>query len=110
MLDEIKKLIRHAEEYIDTNIELNKLKAVNSATSTMSYIIAMLVITCAVFLFVFMLFIALSLWIGHALGRTEYGFFIMSAVMAIFCMVLYAFRESLLKKPLGDHLIKKILE
>ena len=110
MLDEIKKLVRHAEEYVDTNIQLNKLKAVSSATSTMSYIVSMLVIICSVLLFVFMLFIAVSLLIGHALGRTEYGFFIMSGVMALLCIILYVKRESFLKKPLGDLLIKKILE
>lgn len=110
MIGHVKSLLRHAEEYVETTAELTKLKAVNTASETASYIISMLVIIGSVLLFVFMILIGASILIGHALGRTEYGFFIVATAMGVFCIILYIYKESLLKNRLCDLLIKKILE
>jgi energy-coupling factor transporter transmembrane protein EcfT len=109
MIGQIKSLLTHAEEYVEKNAELIKLKAVSTASETISYVITMFVIIGSILLFVFMLFVGLSILIGHALGKLEYGFFIMAAVMGIFCIILYANKESLLKSRVCDLLIKKIL-
>jgi hypothetical protein len=109
MIVQIKSLLVHAEEYMEKNAELVKLKAVSTASDTISYVVTMLVIIGSVLLFTFMLFIGFSILIGHAVGKLEYGFFIMAGVMGIFCIVLYANRESLLKSRLCDLLIRKIL-
>jgi hypothetical protein len=109
MLDQIKTLLHHVEEYAETNIELAKLRAINSSSETLSYAISMLVIICSVMLFVFMLFIGFSILIGHALGKTEYGFFIMAGVTGICCIILYIKKETLVKNRIYDLLIKKIL-
>jgi len=109
MLEEIKTLLKHGEEYVETNVELTRLKAINSASETMSYIVSMLVVIGSFMLFTFMLFIGFSFLIGRALGRTEYGFFIMSGVIGVFCILLYGYREKLVKNRVCDLLIKKIL-
>jgi hypothetical protein len=110
MIGQIKSLIQHAEEYVETNAALVKFKAIRTTAATISYIVSILVIIVIALLFVFLLFIGLSITIGHALGKLEYGFFIMSFVIGIFCIVLYLKRESLLKNRLCDLLIDKILE
>jgi hypothetical protein len=109
MLEDVKTLLRHGEEYIETNVELTRLKAIHSATDTASYVVSMLVIIMSVMLFVFMLFIGFSFLIGHALGRTEFGFFIMAGVIGLFCIFLYAFKDKIIKNRVCDLLVKKIL-
>jgi uncharacterized membrane protein len=110
MIMEIKSLLRNTEDYIETNVELVRLKTINTATDTISYTVAMLVIIGSILLCVFMLFIGLSIFIGHALGKLEYGFFIMAALMGIICIILYVYRQRLLKNRVCDLLIKKMLD
>jgi len=109
MLEEVKTLLKHGEEYIETNVELTRLKAINSTSETLAYVVSMLVIIGSFMLFIFMLFIGFSFLIGRALGRIEFGFFIMAGVIAVFSIFLYAYREKLLKNRVCDLLIKKIL-
>ena len=109
MIGQIKMLLKHTEEYVETNVELTRLQVVNSTTETISYMVTMMAVIISVLLFVFMLCIGLSIFIGHAIGKVEYGFFIMAAIMGLSCIILYTKRESLLKNRVCDLLIKKIL-
>ena len=109
MIGQIKSLLEHAEEYVETNAELTKLKVVKTTSETISYFVSMMVIIGVILLAVMMLLTGFSILIGHALGKTEYGFFIVAAGMGVFCIILYAYKEPLLNNRFCDLLIKKIL-
>src|ERR1022692_472539 len=109
MIGQVKSLLEHAEEYVETSVELTKLKAVNRTSETISYFVPMLVIIGAILLTMMMVLIGFSILKGHAPGKTEYGFFVVAAGMGVFCIVLYAYREPLLNNRFCDLLIKKIL-
>ncbi len=109
MIGQMKSLLRHTEEYVETNIELAKLKAVSKTSETVSYFVSLIVITGVAILTTMMLLIGFSILIGRAMGRTEFGFFIVAGGMAVFCIILYAYRKPLLKNTFCDLMIKKIL-
>jgi hypothetical protein len=110
MIGEIKSLLKQAEQYIETNAELVKLKAANSAAETISYLFGVVVIIAMVMLLLFLLLIGISLLIGHWLGRPEWGFFITAGVVAVASLVINANRDLLFKSRLCDLIIKKIFE
>jgi hypothetical protein len=109
-ISNIKTLFNNFEDYLKTDVELTKLKAVDKSSDIFSSIVSAIVIFSAVILFIFILSLALSFYIGHLLGRTEAGFFIIAGVWGIILIILYLIRNRWPKIPARDEFIKKILD
>lgn len=105
----IGKLFEKAEHYTCTSVELYKLKAIDKSADVISVLIARLAIIAFIGLFFLILNIGVALWIGEILGKSYYGFFIVSAAYALIGILLYVFSNAWIKVPLRNSIITQAL-
>jgi len=106
----IESLFERAADYKATTHELIKLKVVDKSASVISTLVAQIIIAIAVSLFALLLNIGLALWIGQNLGKSYYGFFIVSGFYGLFAYIIFVFRNKWIKVPLNNSIITQILK
>ncbi len=104
----IVSLFENIEVYVETNIELFKLRVIRRLTNVISSLISSIVFLIFIILTVLMLNIGSALWLGEVTGKIYYGFFILALVYALIGAILYFFRERLVKKPISNFIIVKL--
>lgn len=104
----IKYLIRLAESYFKTNLELVKMKAVSNATDIAASIMTRIIKYVVILIVVFLFSVGLSLWIGDLVGKSYYGFFIVAALNVLIAMII-RYKPNFVKMRVKDSLIVKIL-
>src|SRR4051812_26783670 len=93
----VKSLYEKAGDYIETRLELIKLRAVNKSSDvTSSLISGVAVLLMALFAFVFVN-IGLALWIGEMLDSSYLGFFILTGFYILVALLLHSFRKAWIK-------------
>lgn len=105
----IENLIDQSKEYVDTKIELLKLKTIEKASYVFSYILITLLFGIFFFLFFVVLNIGLALFIGDLLGKAYWGFFIMAGVYIIAGLIIFFTRNKIFKGPITAMFIRKFL-
>ncbi len=107
--DNLELLYEKAKRYTETSIELYKLQAVDKSADIASSIVSSLVIGLAVAMFMLFLNIGLSLLLGDYLDNIYLGFFIVSGIYLILAIVLNIFKKDLVKIPITNLVIGKLL-
>lgn len=105
----LESLYEDAGNYVDTKIELLKLKMVDKTTKFTSSLIAMVCIIIAITFALIIFSIGLCLWIGVLVGKAYLGFFIVAAIYGLLALLLQLFKKAWIKEPLSASLIKKML-
>jgi lipopolysaccharide export LptBFGC system permease protein LptF len=106
----IEALFSKTGEYLETRIDLFKLKAVDSSSNAVASLTwRMVVLWISMFSF-FFLNLGLSIWIGNVLGQLFYGFFIVGIFYLLTGLIIYLFRHTCIKMPVNDLLVKKLLK
>lgn len=106
----LESLIESAEEFGKTTIELLKYKALDKAIFTVSAVVLNVTVFIIVILFIIMLSIGASLWIGEALNKVYLGFLIVSAFYALCAVSFYFFFASGIKKLVSGIILKQIFK
>jgi phosphoglycerol transferase MdoB-like AlkP superfamily enzyme len=105
----IGSLFETAGDYLETRVDLLKLKAVDKSSDIASSIVSRIVICLIITFGIFILNIGLSIWLGTVLGEVWYGFFAVGGFYILLAVVLVIFRNKWLKGPLNDLIVKKLL-
>jgi Putative Actinobacterial Holin-X, holin superfamily III len=103
-------LLSQAGDYAETKAKLLKLKVADKTSDTVSDAAATLVILLFVVFFLFAFSIGLALLMGEWLGKSYYGFFIVAGLYGIAGIILRINRNSLVKTPVSNFIIHKILK
>jgi hypothetical protein len=103
-------LIDKSRDYLETKIELTKLKTIDKSADILSSLIVMISMILIGFLCILFMSIALAMLLGRALGAYHYGFFIMGGFYAIVLLLIYVQRNKWIKAPVADGLINKMLK
>jgi hypothetical protein len=103
-------LLSDAGDYIGTRTTLWKLKAIESLSDVSGELVSGLALIGIAALVVLIFSTGLALLIGHWIGESFYGFFIIGGLYAIIGLIFYAFRSQWLKEPFSNMLIRKILK
>ncbi|MEI8113126.1 MAG: phage holin family protein [Bacteroidia bacterium] len=106
----IEELIEKVEQYGKTTIELVKLKTLDKSSDVISNLISWLIVATFAVLFFLILNIGLALWIGELMGKSYYGFFVISGFYALLALVFGIFRKQLIKNPVNNSIIEQVLE
>ena len=101
----IESLFEKAEVYVQTNVDLFKLKTIDKSADVVSTLVSKIALIFIFILTAFTLNIGLALWIGELIGKFYYGFFIIAAFYILVGIVLFFFNEKLIKKPVNDSII-----
>lgn len=106
----IESLIEKTQQYGKTSIELLKLKAVDKSTDAISSIVSIwAVVIPTVFSFI-LLSVGVAIWIGDLLGKMYYGFFIVAAFYVFVAVVAFLCRNSYIKTPLKNFIVRQFLK
>lgn len=103
-------LFDKAEIYAKTNIELYKFKAIDKSADVISSVVAKFAIIIVILQIVLLLNISLSLWIGDILGKTYYGFFIVTGAYVLVALILHFKRSAIIKAPINDAIILQMIK
>ncbi len=106
----IESLLENIVGYIETRIELMKLKTINKVSEVISSLVSVLVISIVLIFAVSILNIGLSIWIGTLLGNVAFGFFAVAGFYLIVALLLITFRSKWIKNPLVNIIIKSALK
>jgi hypothetical protein len=105
----IEALFEKAENYSKTTIELCKLNAINKFAEIISSLVAQLVFCFFVALFILILNIGMSLYIGEFLGNDYYGFFVMAGFDALIAFFVYLFKRLWIKNSVYNFIVIQML-
>jgi hypothetical protein len=108
--DSIKTLIDKSKDYLETKIELAKLKTIDKSADVLSAVVVIVSMIFIGSLVIILISIGLSLFLGRLLGAYHYGFFIMGGFYAILLLVIFLQREKWIKTPISNGLINKMLK
>ena len=109
-MNSIETLIKKSGEYLDTKLELTKLKAINTSSDVLSNMVYLIVKILIIFLFVGFVSVALAMLIGKTLGDYYYGFLIVGGFYLIVLLIIYVQRKKWIKGPVANSLINKMLK
>lgn len=102
------KLFEKAGDYLETRLDLVKLKTTQTTSDVVSSLISKAAVLLFIIIFLVMLNIGIALWIGEALGENYYGFFIVGLFYALVGLIVHVFRRQWIKSPISDKIIKKM--
>lgn len=108
--DSIKTLIDQSKDYLDTQIELTKLKAIDRSADVLSSVVVMVSMIFIGSMLILFVSVAMALFLGQMLGAYYLGFFIMAGLFAIILLIIYVQRGKWIKTPITNGLIKKMLK
>jgi Putative Actinobacterial Holin-X, holin superfamily III len=108
--DSISSLIDKSKDFLDTRIELAKLKTIDKSADVLSTVVVMVSMLFVGTLVIVLFSIGLALLLGNLLGAYHYGFFIVGGFYAIVLLVLYIQRDKWIKTPISRELINKMLK
>ena len=108
--DSIKLLIDKSKDYLETKIELTKLKTIDKSADVLSAVVVMVAMLFIGFLLVLFVSLAAAIYLGELLGHHHYGFFIVGGFFALLLLVIYVQREKWIKNPISNGLITKMLK
>jgi len=106
----VESLIDRVKSYVETRIDLLRLKAIDKSSSFLSLLISMIIVILIGFIFIMMLSIGVALLIGHLLGNTYYGFFIVAGFYLVVALLIFSFRKKWLKEPIANSMIKNLMD
>ncbi|MES2567461.1 MAG: phage holin family protein [Bacteroidota bacterium] len=104
----IGSLVEKTEDYAKTSIELLKLKALDKSTSAISSLASIVIILISSLFIISMINIGVALWISALMDNSYSGFFIVALFYAVLSVVLYVFREDIVKTPISNRIITHI--
>ena len=106
----IELLIDRVEDYAKTTTTLFRLTAVDKSANIFSSLVIKLTLLVVVVLFLFMLSIGLSFWIGKMIGEIYYGFFSVTGIYVVIFTFLYLFRQKLIGNPVRNAMVVEMLK
>jgi hypothetical protein len=102
-------LLESVDDYLETRIDLLKLKTVDKSSDIISSLASGLVILVIITFGIILLNIGLSIWLGNLMGHMGYGFFVVGGFYTVLAIVLFGFKRKWLKGPFNDMIVKKML-
>lgn len=106
----IDELFSGAGDYLETKTELWKLKIVDKASDAISSATSAITIAFISIFFFIIINIGIALLIGDWTGKSYYGFFIVAGFYALVGVIIYLSRETWLKVPVSNMIIRKFFK
>jgi len=109
-VDQIESVISKATNLAETKVELWKLKAAGKISETVSSLISKIAIVVLAGIALIILSLGAAYWIGTRLNNLYYGFFIVGGFYALAGLFVYVFRNNLIKGPITNLIIDKVVK
>ncbi len=104
----LESLVKRMEDYMNSTLELYKLKAAKSLSEMMATLLLWAIVSLIFLLMLFVLSIGVSLWLGNAIGSLWLGFVSVAAFYLIAASVIAFFFPASIRRGLINMLLKII--
>lgn len=108
--DNIESLFEKAGDYLETRVDLYKLKAVDTSSDMISSLASKIIVFFVFSLFIVIVNIGIALLLGELMGKSYYGFFAVAGFYLLTGLIFYSMRKKWFKEPIADKLIEKFLK
>lgn len=108
--DNIESLLDDTGKYIEAKTELWKLKTADKISENISSIASQVIFLFIISVVIMSLNVGLAIMIGSWMGEVYYGFFVIAGFYTLVGLLLYAARNKIIKTPLYNNIINKILK
>ncbi len=102
----LETLFENATDFVQTNVELTKLKAIKKSSDILSNAGSALVLGMIGLTLFLMLHIGLALWLGSLFGKIYLGFFVVGSFYLLLFLIVYANRKKWLSDTMANSIIK----
>ena len=106
----VDSLIDRIKSYVETRIDLFKLKAIDKSSSFLSLLFSMIIMIFMCFSFIMLLSVGVALLIGDMMGKSYYGFFIVAGFYLILGLIIYTYKTKWLKIPMANKMVKHLTD
>ena len=106
--NQMELLLEKASDYVETRLELFKLKATQKSTDVISSLASRMILILIITLVVFMVNIGLALLLGEVLGKSYYGFFVLGGFYLLVGVIFQAFKTKWVEDPVSNAIIQKL--
>jgi hypothetical protein len=109
-LEKLEELSNSMKQYLLLNIKILKLEATKQISTLGSAAASSLVVGISALLFVLTMSISLGFYLSDLLHSSYLGFAIVAMFYFLLTIVLFAGRKRMIKQPLRNKIVEKILE
>ena len=106
----IESLVAHFETYVKTTYELSKLKLVETLAHLTTSLLIRLIAISTLVIFFLLLNIGFALLIGEMLGKSYYGFFLVSAFYLLAGIAFQILFSKKIKRIVNTSIINQALQ
>ena len=104
----IEEMVETLKEYVDTRIEIVKLKTAARSSAIIANLVAAIVASLFVIFFIILVSTALSIWLGAWLGNAWLGFIIVGTLHLLLGIIVWKGRERIIRIPVMNSIIKQM--
>lgn len=106
----VEELFYKTKDYVNTRIDLFKLKAINKGSSVFSLTVSILFLVGVCLMVLLFLSAGLAFYLGEVLGSVHLGFFIVAGIYVLIGLIVFLLRKVLLKTPFSNWLIRHLMD
>ncbi len=106
----IEELTDNVKEYINTRIELMKLKVSAKLAVILSNAMSRIILILFLFMFIMFISITAGFWLSKLTGGYASGFLILSGIYLLLFILFFIFRKHIIIEPMKDKIIKQIFD
>jgi len=110
LFSKIESLAEHVKEYLNSNIELIKLKTAEKSSAVLSNIIAAAVVACILFFFLVFASIAVALILSNWIGKMYAGFLIVAGFYLLTGTIIWMNKERMIRIPIMNKIIQQLFK
>lgn len=103
-------LFSRAKDYVNTQIEIKKLTAIQQFVKAVGGVVSVLILAVMAVFFLVFLSISAGLFLGELLSSMYIGFFIVSGFYFIAVIILLLISKTYIQNPIVNILIRKIFK
>lgn len=103
----LEELFERIESYVQINVQLYKLRAVELVAESTSTVVSKILIALVAILFFLFLNIGIAIWLGSVLATPYAGYFIVSGFYLLVLIMLFIFRKNMFKKSIAESIMHK---
>ena len=107
---QIESLVECLKEYVNTRVALVKLSIAERISKVASLLISLLLAALIFFLFLVLASMAGAIAIGQQLNNMWLGFLIMAGIILLTGILLWAFKDKLIRLPIMNMLVKALFD
>ncbi len=106
--DKFEDLIHHAHEYVNAQIDLLKLKAVQKASRVVAFIVGLFFIMLMFTLAFLFISLALAHYFGELWKHEWAGYLTVTGIYFLLGIILLRFRKQLIVKPITNLIVRLV--